>query len=106
MPYKLLEKAASALELPPEVALDTVLLSISGHGELRAVNHRGILIYERERIVFTCSQGAVSVWGQGLDLAELNDERLRILGRIRRVDLPGDDGLPPLPPPPAGAGPS
>lgn len=95
-PNKLLEKTAAVLELPPEVALDTVKLSLTGHGELRAVNHRGILIYERERIVFRCSQGLLTVQGRELNLAELNDERLRILGRIRLVRLPGGEGEPDL----------
>ena len=55
---RLLEKTAAALDLPPEVALDAVKLSVVGGNELRAANHRGILIYESERIVFRCRGGA------------------------------------------------
>ena len=86
--HKLLEKTAAALELPPEVALDEVKLSVVGGRELRAANHRGILIYESERIVFRCAGGSVTVSGRGLRLAQLDPERLRITGRLLGILLP------------------
>lgn len=92
---KLLEKTAAALELPPEVALDAVKLSVVGDRELRAANHRGILIYESGRIVFRCNGGTVTVSGSGLRLTELNEERLRISGRILGILLPQGEELPP-----------
>lgn len=85
---KLLEKTAAALTLPPEVALDAVKLSVVGGQELRAANHRGILIYESERIVFRCRGGAVTVSGHGLRLTELNEEWLRISGQLLSILLP------------------
>ena len=86
--HKLLEKTAAALELPPEVALNEVKLSVVGGRELRAANHRGILIYESGRIVFRCSGGTVTVSGSGLRLTELNEERLRINGQLLGILLP------------------
>lgn len=86
--HKLLEKTAAALELPPEVALDEVKLSVVGGRELRAANHRGIMIYESERIVFRCRGGSVTVSGKGLRINELNDEYLRISGQLLGVLLP------------------
>ena len=85
---RLLEKTAAALDLPPEVALDAVKLSVVGGNELRAANHRGILIYESERIVFRCRGGAVMVSGRGLRLTELNEEWLRISGQLFSILLP------------------
>ena len=85
---RLLEKTAAALELPPEVALDEVKLSVTGGRELRAVNHRGILIYESGRIVFRCRGGSVTVSGRDLRISELNDERLTVRGRLLGVLLP------------------
>ncbi len=85
---RLLEKTAAALELPPEVALDAVKLALVGVGELRAANHRGILSYAGERIVFRCREGLVTVCGERLRLAELSPERLRITGRLHSVLLP------------------
>ena len=85
---RLLEKTAAALDLPPEVALDAVKLSVVGGQELRAANHRGILIYESERIVFRCRGGAVTVSGRGLRLTELNEEWLRISGELVSILLP------------------
>lgn len=87
----LLEKTAAALTLPPEVALDAVKLSVVGAQELRAANHRGILIYESERIVFRCRGGTVTVSGRGLRLTELNEDWLRISGQLASILLPGGE---------------
>ena len=87
---RLKELAADALELPPEVALDTAKLSRLVGGGLLALNHRGIMVYRTERIVFRTQLGAVEVLGQGLSLAGLNDQTLHITGRIRTVNLPED----------------
>ena len=92
---KLLEKTAAALALPPEVALDAVKLSVVGGQELRAANHRGILIYESERIVFRCRGGSVTVSGRGLRLTELNEDWLRISGQLLSILLPGGETAPP-----------
>ena len=88
---RLLEKTAAALTLPAEVALDAVKLSVVGDQELRAANHRGILIYESERIVFRCRGGAVTVSGRGLRLTELNEEWLRISGQLLSILLPAGE---------------
>ena len=92
---RLLEKTAAALALPPEVALDAVKLSVVGAQELRAANHRGILIYESERIVFRCRGGSVTVSGRGLRLTELNEDWLRISGQLLSILLPGGETAPP-----------
>ena len=90
---RLLEKTAAALELPPEVALDEVKLSITGSRELRAANHRGIMSYESERIVFRCRGGSVTVSGRDLRIRELNEDFLHISGQLLGVLLPeaGDE---------------
>ena len=90
MAEKILKKAARSLELPPEVALGAIKLIISERESVRAVNHHGILVYEPQRVVFPTDKGAVEIRGEGLILAELSVEYLRIVGRIDSVDLRGD----------------
>lgn len=64
------ELAADALEIPPEVALEVMKLSLTGNQALQAINHRGILVYETSRILFQTLDGPVEVCGSNLVLAE------------------------------------
>lgn len=89
--YTIKERAARKLELPPEVALGTTKLVITGRHSLKAINHRGILVYQSERIVFKADQGAVEILGTGLGLAQMTLEYLRIEGQITSVSLLEED---------------
>ena len=82
---------SQALEIPPEVALGSLRLTLRGRERLTALNHQGVIIYQPERIVFRCRDGAVAVSGAELSLAELTDEELTICGRINAVALRGDE---------------
>lgn len=81
------ETVAETLEIPPEVALNTIKIILLGRSELKAINHRGIVVYETERIVFRTESGQAEVKGKQLTLAEMNDEFLRIEGRIDGIRL-------------------
>ena len=82
------ELAAQGLEIPLEVALNTIKISLIGNREVKAVNHRGILIYETARILFQTVDGPVEVTGSGMTLVGLNEEYLHIMGRIHAIRLP------------------
>jgi len=81
------ETVAETLEIPAEVALNTIKIILLGRSELKAINHRGIVVYETERIVFRTESGQAEVRGQHLMLAEMNDEFLRIEGRVDALRL-------------------
>lgn len=81
---------SNALEIPPEVALGSLRLSLRGRELLTALNHQGVILYQPERIVFRCKDGAVAVSGRDLSLAELSDEELSICGWINGIALRGD----------------
>lgn len=86
-----LRAVSDFLEIPPEVALGSLRLSLHGREQLIATNHRGIILYQPERIVFRCLDGAVAVRGKGLYLTELSEEELCICGRIEGIALRGDE---------------
>ena len=81
---------SAALDIPPEVALGTLRLCLEGRERVTALNHRGILLYQPERIVFRCLDGAVAVSGRDLTLAELTEEELTIQGHISGLALRSD----------------
>lgn len=79
--------AAETLEIPAEIAFQTMKLVLVGNQAVKAINHQGIVTYETARIRFRTASGAVEVRGSGLSLAELNEEYLRIEGRISSLQL-------------------
>ena len=86
--------AAEALEIPAEIALRTVKIVLVGDRMLKVINHRGILIYQAERIRFRTAEGAVELQGSDLSLAELTPEYLRIEGHIRGLQMLDSPALP------------
>ena len=81
---------SAALEIPPEVALRSLRLTLWGQERLTALNHQGVILYQPERIVFRCADGAVAVSGKDLTLAVLTDEELTICGQIHAEARRGD----------------
>ena len=49
--------------------------------------HRGVLSYSTEAVDINAGTVVVRVQGEGLELAVMTDEELRINGVIRRVEL-------------------
>jgi len=82
---------SQVLEIPPEVAFGSLRLSLRGRELLTALHHQGVILYQPERIVFRCKDGAVAVSGKELSLAELSDEELSICGWINGIALRGDE---------------
>ncbi len=90
-----LARLAARLEIPPEVAVGALRLAITGREELLAVNHCGVAIYRPELIVFRYRGGELAVHGRELCFRELNSGRLKIVGRIARLDwLPAPEATP------------
>ena len=79
--------ATDSLELPAEIAFQTAKLVLVGNHTLKAINHRGILLYETEQIRFRTESGLVEIRGSELTLSELNEEYLRIEGHICSLQL-------------------
>lgn len=80
-------QAVGALDLPAELAKDTVKMILTGNEDILVYNHGGILVYEPERIVFRYQKGLAAVSGNGLSLTELTGDGLRIAGEIHGVYL-------------------
>lgn len=78
----IISTAAAGLDLPPDVVGGAVRLTMLGQQLVQVINHRGIVVYEPERIILRISDGRLQVKGDSLTLSELNDEQLTIEGHI------------------------
>ncbi len=83
----LLERTARLLDLPADVVAGAPRVELTGDGELRMENHRGILAYGDDEIRISGGRLVIRVVGEGLKLKAMNGSELLITGRLRAVEL-------------------
>lgn len=76
--------AVAGLELPADL-VGAVRLTLIGQELLRVINHRGIIVYEPQRVILAISRGRLEICGVNLSLAELNNEQLTVEGQIQSI---------------------
>ena len=82
---RIVDIATSGLELPPDLLSGAVRITLLGRELLKVVNHRGIVIYEPERIILRISDGRLLIRGTKLSMAELNDEQMIVEGCVDSI---------------------
>ena len=83
---RILERTSAALELPADVE-GLPRLELTGRGELRMTNHRGILAYGTEEILVSGGPILYRIRGTGLELKAMNAAELLISGQLLAVEL-------------------
>ena len=82
----ILERAARALDLPPDLA-GLPRIELLGDREVRVEYHKGILAYGPEEIHISGGKLVVQVKGQELELRAMTPTELLITGKICTVEL-------------------
>lgn len=81
------EKIINSLELPKDLFLGAPIFTLSGNGELRIENHRGIFLYSREQMVVRASKFPIRVTGKELRIESYTPESMIICGTIDSIHL-------------------
>ena len=82
-----LEKTAELLDLPADALAGLPRLELTGDGELRMENHKGILAYGPEEIHVSGGIYLVKISGKGLELRAMTGVELLITGKIDQILL-------------------
>ena len=85
---KLLITAAQKLELPSDVIAGVPRMDIVGTEEFALEKHCGLLAYSKEQISVMTSIGPVVIDGAGLEIKQMGESRIRIMGKILCLKLP------------------
>ena len=85
--HDLLEETAEALDLPLDVVAGLPNLELLGNRQLFVTRHQGILSYSETAIDINCGSLLVRVLGEALVLQAMNEEELRIGGRLTGIEL-------------------
>lgn len=86
---QLLVQASQKLELPADIVAGVPRIDVIGTDTCSVEPHRGLLEYSGERISVSTSIGAVTLLGDGLEIKQMNTERITIAGKLHRLELPG-----------------
>lgn len=81
------QQAMDRLDLPVNLASGVARMELLGNRFLYIDRHRGVLAYSTEAVDINAGTVVVRVRGEGLELAVMTDEELRINGVIRGVEL-------------------
>ncbi|HHT42337.1 MAG TPA: hypothetical protein GX014_02945 [Firmicutes bacterium] len=85
--HNLKRKFAHALDLPPNVVLDHAVIQILGDGEVKIINHKGLVQYTTSAVKAKSVQGMIEVGGLDLEIASFSAQEIKIRGQIRQVIL-------------------
>ena len=73
------------LELPKDIFCGLPLLSMEGNRSLCITNHRGIVRYSREKIVFATRNGSIEIAGRELLIPKFTKDIIEIRGYLEGV---------------------
>lgn len=80
------ENLVEYLELPKDLMLGDVLLSITGQREVLIENYKGILEYENHVIRIQTKDCRIKISGTHLVIAYYTNEEMKITGYIEAVE--------------------
>lgn len=84
---KLNRKISEFLELPKEISSEEPKITILGFNEMLIQNYKGILEYEKVCIRISTHIGIINIIGAKLELNEMNQDDIMILGNIEKIEL-------------------
>ena len=79
------ERAVEVTGLPIETESSILKVTLLGHRRALIENHKGVYAYTEKGITLTGPEGLVSVYGNDLEIRELDNERMLVDGYITGV---------------------
>lgn len=80
------EIMTQALELPAELS-DLSKTTLLGNKELSIQNFKGIIEYDTKIIRLNTKDFMIKIWGENLNIKNINDEDITVNGKISGIEL-------------------
>lgn len=87
MKKKLTGKISGMMDLPLDIAFDLPRIVIIGDLGVEIFNHRGLILYSKERVAVAVEFGTVTVKGSDLEIEEVGPEEMSIRGTVTSVEM-------------------
>ncbi|MBO5244591.1 MAG: sporulation protein YqfC [Selenomonadales bacterium] len=79
------QRIGALFDIPDDIIMNTVRVTMVGRGELLIENHSGIIEYTSELLRVKVSDGEICVSGSELSLAVIESEQVRVGGMVAAV---------------------
>lgn len=79
-------KMTSAMEIPDDLTLGAVLVSITGQGEAFIENYKGIIEYTDTRLMLLTKTCRLEILGKRLIIEYYTSEELKVRGHIEQIN--------------------
>ena len=83
--FKIREQVIDQLELPKDLLLGEMIVTITGRKELLIENYKGILNYEDSFIKIQTKNCRIIITGRGLSIAYYTNEEMKITGFFEQI---------------------
>lgn len=76
---------ADKLDLPRDIVLDLPKITIIADNEINVENHKGILLFEEDKIRIKSKVGIISIEGENFQVLYLESRTVTISGNFKAV---------------------
>jgi len=84
---KIRQTLGDTFELPRDIVLDVPRLTLLGNSQLLVENHRGIILYNEEKIRFNTNIGEFVISGEDLVIKDISQIEMLIEGRVTGITI-------------------
>ena len=77
---------ADAANLPKDVVLGVLILTLTGHYEVNIENYRGILEYTEQLIRINVRSGQIRITGKSLEINYYTTTDMKITGKVEKIE--------------------
>lgn len=83
--YTAKETIASKLELPRDIILDLPKITILANNEINIENHKGVVIFEEEKVKINSNLGPISIYGKDFKILFIGGNTITLSGNFKSV---------------------
>lgn len=83
------EFLSETTDLPPEIILDIPKITIVGNKEITVENHKGILVFEKDKVKINTKNGPIKIQGTSFEIMYIGIHTLTISGDFRSIEYEG-----------------
>lgn len=84
------KKIADIFDIPADILLGLPRITLIGNVQLYIENHKGITLYEKDRIRINALNGEIIIEGEDMSLRTVYTDDIYIEGNIRNIALEGN----------------
>ncbi|WP_446898750.1 sporulation protein YqfC [Clostridium sp. LBM24168] len=87
--YNTKQNIADKLDLPRDIILNMPKILVTGDKEIVIENHRGIVLFEKDRIRINSGVGLISICGKDFEVLFMGGSTITIGGKFKSIIYEG-----------------